>query len=70
MIEAFRPNMDSDESDEEDVHCGKCCNRGIIKNSSKSHFYWDVFIILLVIYNTFSVPFDAAFSNVSILALC
>lgn len=41
--------------------CTKCCNVGIIRSSSSLKFYWDVFIIILVIYNTFAVPFDAAF---------
>lgn len=33
----------------------------VIRNSSRVRFYWDVFIILFVVYNTFSVPFEAAF---------
>jgi hypothetical protein len=48
--------------------CGKrvrlMCNCGIIKYSSRIKFTWDCLIILLVLYNTFAVPFEAAFYDV------
>jgi hypothetical protein len=34
----------------------------IIDEGSNFKFYWDMFIILLAIYNAFSIPFYLAFS--------
>lgn len=62
ILSMFLKENEEDEQQQEDK-CTKCCNRGIIRNSSKIRFYWDIYIILLVIYNTFSVPFDSAFGN-------
>ena len=54
---------DEEEIQEKDNCTTICCNRGIIRNTSKARVYWDIFIILFVLYNTFSVPFDAAFGD-------
>jgi len=62
FLEMFRREED-EEKEEKETTFIRCCNKGIIRNSSKLRFYWDIYIILLVIYNTFSVPFDAAFGN-------
>lgn len=60
-ILSFFQAQEDDDDEEDDTMTTRCCNFGIIRNSSPIKFYWDVFIIILVIYNTFAVPFDAAF---------
>ena len=54
---------EEEEKEYQETTCDRCCSRLIIRNSSRARFYWDVFIIMFVIYNTFSVPFEAAFFN-------
>ncbi len=62
VLEMFQKE-EEEEKEYQETQCDRCCHRLIIRNSSRSRFYWDVFIILFVIYNTFSVPFEAAFFN-------
>ena len=37
--------------------------RCILRNSSKSRTRWDVFIIVMALFNAFSVPYNAAFQQ-------
>ncbi len=62
ILQMFQKD-EEDEKEAQETACDRYCSKVIIRNSSKARFYWDVFIILFVIYNTFSVPFDAAFGN-------
>lgn len=43
------------------------CFLDLVSCGSSFKIKWDIFVMFLVLYNTFSVPFDAAFGEVMIL---
>lgn len=55
--EEFKPTM-KEKYLEEKKRKGKC----ILKHNSQFRLRWDLFIMLLAIYNCISIPFNAAFS--------
>ena len=59
-----RSENDSSQQDTEDIAHEELIRprKYMIRSSSKRLFYWDIVIILLAIYNSFSLPLVIAFT--------